>query len=68
MSFSSEILQVISNLLLNALDALPVEGARLRVGVRTGRHGVNITVSDNGSWNLRRYFDAPIHAVCDNKV
>ena len=47
--FGSEILQVISNIILNALDALPRGDGRLRVRVKSCRQSVHITVSDNGS-------------------
>jgi signal transduction histidine kinase len=47
--FGSEILQVVSNLLLNSLDALPKRDAKLRVRVETKNKAVHITVSDNGS-------------------
>jgi C4-dicarboxylate-specific signal transduction histidine kinase len=45
---SGEILQVLSNLILNALDALPQEGAilHLRLCARSGQ--VHITIADNG--------------------
>jgi signal transduction histidine kinase len=58
--FGSEILQVVSNLLLNSLDALPKRGARLRIRVETKNEAVHITVSDNGSGispeNLKNLF------------
>jgi signal transduction histidine kinase len=47
--FGSELLQVLSNLLLNSLDALPERNAQLRIRVRTVRGAVHITVSDNGT-------------------
>jgi len=47
--FGSEILQVVSNLLLNSLDALPKSDAKLRIRVETKNEAVHITVSDNGS-------------------
>jgi len=47
--FGSEILQVMSNLLLNSLDALPRRDAKLRIRVETKKQAVHITVSDNGS-------------------
>ena len=47
---SGELFQVISNLILNALDALPEEtGASLHVRIRHGREHVHLTVADNGS-------------------
>ena len=51
---SGEIRQVVSNLVSNAIDALPSEG-RLSVSVHSARHprhaieGVRITVADNGT-------------------
>lgn len=47
--FGSEILQVVSNLLLNSLDALPRKDAKLRIRVETKNEAVHITVSDNGT-------------------
>ena len=44
---SSEIRQVLINLLLNATDAVPDEG-ELRIRVRTGRETVHIVMCDNG--------------------
>ncbi len=46
---ASEMLQVMSNLILNALDALPPEGAHLSVRVHSGRKSLTITIADNGS-------------------
>jgi C4-dicarboxylate-specific signal transduction histidine kinase len=46
--FGSDILQVVSNLLLNALDALPNEDAQLMVRVQGLAGHVHITVCDNG--------------------
>lgn len=43
-----EILQVLSNLILNAIDALPEKGAVLRLRMRTDRKRAHITISDNG--------------------
>jgi signal transduction histidine kinase len=44
---ASEILQVISNLIANALDALPEEGI-LRLRVRKDASAVHILIADNG--------------------
>ena len=48
-AFGTEILQVVSNLILNALDALPRESGRLSFRVKTHGEAIHITVSDNGS-------------------
>ena len=57
-----EMLQVVSNLILNALDALPTEGATLSVRVRSCPVRVHITISDNGKGIepdvLHRLFEA----------
>jgi signal transduction histidine kinase len=45
----SEILQVLSNLILNAVDALPRGTGRISVRVKSGCHCIHILVSDNGS-------------------
>jgi signal transduction histidine kinase len=45
----TEILQVISNLILNAIDALPAEGGRIHVRVKTRGKFVHIVIADNGS-------------------
>ena len=45
---SGEILQVLSNLILNALDALPPEGAVLHVRLCANSGKVHITIADNG--------------------
>jgi signal transduction histidine kinase len=46
--FGSEILQVLSNLILNAVDALPRGEGRMSVRVRSSGQRVHILVSDNG--------------------
>lgn len=47
---SGELLQVVSNLILNALDALPEQtDAALHVRIRRGQRYVHLTVADNGS-------------------
>ena len=45
---STQILQVISNLIVNALDALPEQGT-LSVRLRKRQAGVDIVVADNGT-------------------
>jgi signal transduction histidine kinase len=47
--FPGEMLQVLSNLILNSLDALPEENARLHVRVRSCAARVHIIISDNGT-------------------
>ena len=44
-----EILQILSNLILNSLDALPDEGGTLNLRVKVTQGRVVITVADNGS-------------------
>ena len=46
--FASEILQILSNFIINSFDALPNEGGVLRVRVRKASDRVIITVADNG--------------------
>lgn len=43
-----EILQVLSNPLLNALQALPEKGARFRLRIRVGGKRVHLAIADNG--------------------
>jgi signal transduction histidine kinase len=45
----SEILQVLSNLILNAVDALPLDTGRISVRVKRNSQSVHILISDNGS-------------------
>jgi signal transduction histidine kinase len=47
--FGTESLQVISNLILNALDAAPREQGKLLIRVKARRHGVHLIVCDNGT-------------------
>src|ERR1700727_417053 len=47
--FGGEILQVISNLIINALDAVPETGGVLSLRVRTYKEKVHISVTDNGN-------------------
>jgi signal transduction histidine kinase len=47
--FAGEILQVLSNLLLNSLDFLPETGAVLSIRIKATKDNVHIVVSDNGS-------------------
>jgi len=49
--FGGEILQVLSNLLLNAVDALPLGTGRIsvRVKVKRSSQSVHILISDNGA-------------------
>lgn len=47
---SGELFQVVSNLILNALDAMPEDtDASLHVRIRRGHQLVHLTVADNGS-------------------
>ena len=46
--FAGEILQVISNLILNALDAIPETGGVLSLRVRRYKGKVHLSVTDNG--------------------
>jgi signal transduction histidine kinase len=46
--FGSEILQVLSNLILNSVDALPRGEGRISVRVKSSGQSVHILVSDNG--------------------
>jgi PAS domain S-box-containing protein len=64
---AAEFRQVFSNLILNAIDAMPPEGGRIWIKVRTiradaGSLGVRITVGDNGcgitSEHLPKIFDS----------
>jgi C4-dicarboxylate-specific signal transduction histidine kinase len=43
-----EILQVLSNFILNAIDALPEQGAVLCLRIRTDQRRAHILISDNG--------------------
>ncbi|MGH9473558.1 MAG: ATP-binding protein [Terriglobales bacterium] len=45
---AGELRQVVSNLVLNAMDALPALNGRLRVRVRCQWDGVRVSVADNG--------------------
>jgi signal transduction histidine kinase len=47
--YGAEILQVVSNLVLNALDAMPLAGGQLNVTIGTTAEDVHITFTDNGS-------------------
>ena len=47
--FAGEILQVVSNLIINALDAVPETGGVLSLRVRTYKGKVHISVTDNGN-------------------
>jgi signal transduction histidine kinase len=46
--FASEILQILSNFIVNSFDALPPRGGILRVRIKSAGDQVFITVSDNG--------------------
>jgi signal transduction histidine kinase len=53
--FSSELLQVISNLILNAVDALPKNDGRICVRVKQRHESIHITIADNGSGIPKRF-------------
>ena len=46
--FAGEILQVVSNLIINALDAIPETGGVLSLSVRRHKEKVHLSVTDNG--------------------
>jgi signal transduction histidine kinase len=46
--FAGEILQVVSNLVINALDAVPETGGVLSLRVRKYKGKVHLSVTDNG--------------------
>jgi signal transduction histidine kinase len=46
--FATEILQILSNFILNSFDALPAEGGILRVQVKRVGDRIHVTVADNG--------------------
>ncbi len=46
--FGSEILQVLSNLILNAVDAVPAETGKLSICVEVQGDAAHVTISDNG--------------------
>jgi signal transduction histidine kinase len=47
--FGSEILQVLSNLILNAVDALPRDTGRISIRVKSSLQFIHILISDNGA-------------------
>jgi signal transduction histidine kinase len=66
---AGEFRQVFSNIFINAVDALPIEGGRIRIRVRraqdwadSNRKGVRVTVGDTGSGiepqHMAKIFDA----------
>ena len=54
--YANEILQVLSNLILNALDAAPAEGAVLCIRVKQRDENVVVTIADNGTGIERTIF------------
>lgn len=65
--FAGEILQVLSNLILNSLDALPQSGAILCLRVRTCCEMVRITISDNGMGVDPAIYKNLFQANCSSK-
>jgi signal transduction histidine kinase len=65
--FEGEIRQALSNLVSNAIDAMPLSGGRLQirsrdaVNLKTGREGVVLTIADNGEGIPR----SAIHLILD---
>jgi signal transduction histidine kinase len=55
---AGEILQVVSNLLLNSLQALPAQDASIRLRIRKVGNQVNITIADNGHGIPRSLHDS----------
>jgi signal transduction histidine kinase len=47
--FATEILQILSNFILNSFDAFPAEGGTLRIRVKRVGDRIHVTVADNGS-------------------
>jgi signal transduction histidine kinase len=69
--FAGEIQQVLTNLISNALEAMPEKG-RMCVGVRrardrAGRDGVAITIADNGTGMDRFTIDRLFHPFVTTK-
>jgi signal transduction histidine kinase len=46
--YSSEIFQVLSNLILNAIDSFPTREGRICLSIKAGSASVHVTISDNG--------------------
>ena len=47
--FAGEILQILSNFIVNSFDALPEQGGRLCIRVKKAGDRIHVTVADNGS-------------------
>jgi signal transduction histidine kinase len=45
---AGEILQVVSNILVNSIQALPAQGAEIRMRIREVGNHIHVTVADNG--------------------
>jgi C4-dicarboxylate-specific signal transduction histidine kinase len=64
--FAGEILQLISNLIINALDAVPESGGVLSLRVRTYGEKVHISVTDNGNGiapSMSKFLFQPHHTT-----
>lgn len=55
--FPGEILQVLSNLLLNSLDALPDSGGVLSLRIKTYGGKIHLLIADNGSGIQKAIYD-----------
>ena len=63
-ALGGELLQVFSNFILNALDALPAKDAVLCLRMRADKKRAYITISDNGHGIHPSIRKRPVRAVC----